>query len=253
MKSELKPTPHTYVINLSDAKERMDYMRAELERLDLPYKRIDAILGRELPEPIIQFSEKSFNILTGKHKNYGEIGCYLSHLKAFEEFLESESEHALILEDDVNLPDDLPRLIQGAITHHKHWDLLRLSSSREGQYLKIADIDPDYSLTYNTKVLKNTGAYVINRKAAKACVDKMLPMRLPYDVALDRDWDFGFKTACITPFPIACEDFPSQINKAKRKRLYRSTTFHLFHLLTRIQRKYYRTQYHKELPQDSIR
>lgn len=253
MQSKLKQTPHAYVINLSDAKERMEYMRGELERLDLPYKRVDAILGRELPRPILQFNEKKFNILTGKHKNYGEIGCYLSHLKAFGEFLKSGSAYALILEDDVNLPDNLPELIREAIKYHQQWDLLRLSSSREGQYLKIADIDSDYSLTYNTKVLKNTGAYVINRKAAKACADKMLPMCLPYDVALDRDWDFGFKTACITPFPIVCEDFPSQINKAKRKRLYRSTTFHLFHLLTRMQRKHYRTRYYKELTQHSIR
>ena len=248
--SELKPTTHAYVINLGDAKTRMEHMRVELAKLNLPYTRIDAILGRELPEPIIQFNEKGFNILTGKHKNYGEIGCYLSHLNAFEEFLKSGSAHALILEDDVNLPNNLPGLIQEAMTHHQHWDLLRLSSSREGKYLKIADIDSDFSLTYNTKVLKNTGAYVINRKAAEACVNKMLPMRLPFDVALDRDWDFGFKTACITPFPIACEDFPSQINKAKRKRLYRSTTFHLFHLLDRFRRRHWRRKLYKEISND---
>lgn len=104
----------------------------------------------------------------------------------------------------------------------------------------------DSELVYNTRVLKNTGAYVINRKAAKACVDKMLPMCLPYDVALDRDWDFGFKTACIIPFPVACEDFATQINKAKRIRLYRSTTFHLFHTLTRYQRIKHRKRYARE-------
>jgi glycosyl transferase family 25 len=235
-----------YVINLRDASERWAHMKKTLDEVGLAHTRIEAVLGKNLEEPIDEFNERRFNVLTGKHKNYGEIGCYLSHIKALTEFLKSDSDYALILEDDVNLPDHLPEQIDEAIAHSQHWDLLRLSSSRDGEYLKIANMSFNSELVYNTKVLKNTGAYVINRKAAKACVDKMLPMRLPYDVALDRDWDFGFKTACIIPFPVACEDFATQINKAKRIRLYRSTTFHLFHILTRYQRFKYRKRYASE-------
>jgi glycosyl transferase family 25 len=248
-KNNEEPPAHTlqtFVINLKDATSRWAHMKEALDKVGLGYTRIDAVLGRNLEEPIHEFNERRFNILTGKHKNYGEIGCYLSHIKALQEFLKSGSDYALILEDDVNLPDQLPELITEAITHGQHWDLLRLSSSRDGQYIKITGLSYDSELAYNTKVLKNTGAYVINRKAAKACVDKMLPMCLPYDVALDRDWDFGFKTACIIPFPVACEDFATQINKAKRIRRYRSTTFHLFHTLTRYQRIKHRKRYARE-------
>tara|TARA_X000000950_G_scaffold36329_2_gene38831 strand:- start:2011 stop:2790 length:780 start_codon:yes stop_codon:yes gene_type:complete len=232
----------TFIINLKDATERWHHMKEALDKVGLSYTRIDAVLGKDLEKPIHEFNEKRFNVLTGKHKSHGEIGCYLSHIKALKEFLKSSSDHALILEDDVNLPDHLPKLITEAITHSQHWDLLRLSSSRDGQYIKIANMSSDSQLVYNTKVLKNTGAYVINRKAAKSCVDKMLPMCLPYDVALDHDWDLGFKTACITPFPVACEGFATQINKAKRIRRYRSTTFHLFHLLSHIRRIKYRNK-----------
>ena len=248
-KNNEEPPAHTlrtFVINLRDATKRWTHMKEALDKVDLGYTRIDAVLGKNLEEPIDEFNERRFNVLTGKHKNYGEIGCYLSHIKALKEFLESGSDYALILEDDVNLPDHLPELITEAITHSQHWDLLRLSSSRDGQYIKIANMSSDSELVYNTRVLKNTGAYVINRKAAKACVDKMLPMCLPYDVALDRDWDFGFKTACIIPFPVTCQDFATQINKAKRIRLYRSTTFHLFHILTRYQRFKHRKRYASE-------
>lgn len=248
-KNNEEPPAHTlqtFVINLKDATKRWAHMKEALDKVGLAYTRIEAVLGKDLEEPIHEFNERRFNILTGKHKNYGEIGCYLSHIKALKEFLKSGSDYALILEDDVNLPDQLPKLITEAITHDQHWDLLRLSSSRDGQYIKITNMSSDSELVYNTRVLKNTGAYVINRKAAKSCVDKMLPMCLPYDVALDRDWDFGFKTACIIPFPVACEDFATQINKAKRIRRYRSTTFHLFHTLTRYQRIKHRKRYARE-------
>ena len=248
-KNNEEPPAHTlqtFVINLKDATKRWAHMKKALDKVGLAYTRIEAVLGKDLEEPIHEFNEPRFNILTGKHKNYGEIGCYLSHIKALKEFLKSNSDYALILEDDVNLPDHLPELITEAITHDQHWDLLRLSSSRDGQYIKIANMSSDSELVYNTKVLKNTGAYVINRKAAQACIDKMLPMSLPFDVALDRDWDYDFKTACIIPFPVTCQDFATQINKAKRIRLYRSTTFHLFHTLTRYQRIKHRKRYARE-------
>tara|TARA_B110001450_G_C17596948_1_gene471266 strand:+ start:325 stop:1098 length:774 start_codon:yes stop_codon:yes gene_type:complete len=233
----------TFVINLKDATERWAHMKLALDKVGFSYTRIDAVLGKNLEEPIHEFNERRYNVLTGKHKSYGEIGCYLSHIKALTEFLRSDSDYALILEDDITLPEHLPKLITEAICHRQHWSLLRLSSSKDGQYIKITNMSFDSKLVYNTKVLKNTGAYVINRRAAQACVDKMLPMCLPYDVALDRDWDFGFKTACIIPFPVACENFVTQINKAKRIRCYRITTFHLYHLLTYIQRKLYRKKW----------
>jgi len=244
---------HTYVINLARATERMKHMQSELDRLNLPFTRIEAVLGDELPEPIKNFDERQFNIRTGKHANKREIGCYFSHIQALRRFLETDARHALILEDDINLPDSLESLLDAAIQHGSHWDLLRLTSSRQGEYIKIAELDEIHQLAYNTRVLKNTGAYLINRHAAQKCLKHLLPMRLPYDVALDRDWACGFKTACITPFPIELEDFPGQIPKAPRIRVFRSTTFHLFHLSDRISRIRYRRSLGRKLSQTSDR
>ena len=239
-------TPHAYVINLARATDRMAHIQSELNRIQRGFTRIEAVLGDQLSEPIKGFDEKRFNRLTGKHRNKREIGCYFSHIKALKCFLETSSQHALILEDDIKLPDTLPVLLAEAIKHSAHWDLLRLTSSRKGEFIKIAQLDDTHQLAYNTKVLKNTGAYLINRNAAERCIKHMLPMRLPYDVALDRDWDCGFKTACIVPFPIKLEDFPGQIPKAPRIRNYRATTFHLFHILTRFQRIKHRKRYARE-------
>ncbi|HAW20616.1 MAG TPA: glycosyl transferase [Flavobacteriales bacterium] len=239
-------TPHAYVINLAKATDRMAHMRSELNQVQIDFTRIEAVLGDELSEPINDFDERRFNQLTGKHRNKREIGCYFSHIKALKSFLETSAEHALILEDDIHLPDTLPALLGEAIKHSAHWDLLRLTSSRKGDFINIAQLDDAHQLAYNAKVLKNTGAYLINRNAAERCIKYLLPMRLPYDVALDREWDCGFKTACITPFPIKLEDFPGQIPRAPRIRIYRATTFHLFHLLTHFQRIKHRKRYARE-------
>jgi glycosyl transferase family 25 len=232
-----------FVINLAAATMRWQHMVEQLAALNLPFTRIDAVLGRELPKPVVGFDENRFQILTGKEGNPGEIGCYFSHIKALSAFLETDASHALILEDDVTLPPELPGLLSLAVEHGEKWDLLRLTSSRVGKFIEIAKLGSHHRLAYNLKVLKNTGAYFINRKAAVACVEKMLPMRLPFDVALDREWDFGFKTACIDPFPIELEPFEGQISKARRIKIYRATTFHIFHIWTHWQRKRIRANY----------
>ncbi|MEJ2491389.1 MAG: glycosyltransferase family 25 protein [Desulfuromonadales bacterium] len=237
----------SYVINLEHASARWHHMRKQLEAIDLPYERIEGVYGNRLSDDVEGYHESRYHLLTGKETNKREIGCYFSHIKALKTFLDSQYDYALILEDDATLPKDIKSILTSAIPHGENWDMLRLTSSREGGFLPFTQIYNHYQLAYNLKVLKNTAAYFVNRHAAMCCVEKMLPMCLPYDVALDRDWDFGFKTACIIPFPVKLEeDFPGQIPKAGRIPFYRATTFHLFHFMTRLQRQYYRKRYFRK-------
>jgi len=232
----------TFLINLDRADQRLAQMHTQLEALGIDYTRIPAVLGDLLEEPIDGFAERPFQIRTGKQTNKREIGCYFSHLKALGAFLESDAEHALILEDDAILPEDMVPLLDDALKYASQWDLLRLSSSREGEYVNFAKLIGDRRLAVNMSVLKNTAAYVINRSAAKQCLKHLSPMRLPFDVALDRDWTMSFQTACIHPFPVALQDVPGQIPKSPRVRLFRATTFHFFHLLDHVRRRRYRKQ-----------
>lgn len=238
---------HAYVINLQDASQRRENMHADLAVLGIDYTRVEAIHGDDLTEPIEGYDEHQYNILTGKVTNKRAVGCYLSHIKALRQFLTSNRAYALILEDDAILPIDVMPLLNAVLEQNKHWDMVRLTAEKEGVYLRFATLPGGHELAYNTRVLKNTAAYLVNRHAAQCCVEKMLPMRLPYDVALDREWDFGFRTACVIPFPVKLKaDEPSQIPRAERIRLYRSTTFHLFHYLTHIERRIHRTRYFRE-------
>lgn len=219
-------------------------MHADLDALKIPRTWVAAIHGDDLTLPIDEYDERKFKILTGKVANKRMVGCYLSHMKALREFLKSDQPTALILEDDAVLPEQTTALLTAILEHKADWDMVRLSSEREGRYLPFASLPHGFKLAYNTRVLKNTAAYLVNRHAAQCCVNKMLPMCLPYDIALDREWDFGFRTACVTPFPVELnENQPSQIPRANRIRIFRATTFHLFHYLTHFQRRFHRTRY----------
>lgn len=230
-----------YIINLPDATERWEEARSNLESLKIPYVRVEGIQGDHLPKKPKQYNRILYNIAHGKQTNPRQIGCYLSHIKAMQTFLESGDEFGLILEDDITLPQNTTDLIKAAVPYAAHWDMIRLSAHTPGHPLSFADLPDGHVLAYNLKVLKNTGAYLVNRHAAQCVCRKMLPMSLPYDVALDVEWRYGFRTAYISPLPVLINyDLPTQIPPACKIRIFRSTTFHLFHGVRHLQRRFHR-------------
>lgn len=232
-----------YIINLRSAEKRWETLCRNIEPLGIPHTRIEAIDGSTHVPTRAEYNRLRYNITHGKTTNPRELGCYLSHFKALRAFLNSTDRYGLILEDDIALPDNITQLLQAAQQHADCWDLLRLSAHKPGHPLPIADLPGGHVLAYNTRVLKNTGAYLVNRHATQCICDKMLPMFLPYDVALDCEWNYKFKTAYIHPLPVLINyDLPSQINPARKIRFFRATTFHLFHGIRHIRRKLHRTR-----------
>ena len=233
--------PHSYIINLRSAGQRWDTICRNIDPLGIPYTRIEAIDGNRHAVNPHEYNRMRYNITHGKTTNPREVGCYLSHLKALRSFLDSGHNFGMILEDDIELPPNILDLIQAAQKQAAHWDLLRLSAHKPGHPLPIADLPDGHVLAYNTKVLKNTGAYLVNRHAAQCICENMLPMFVPYDVALDCEWNHGFKTAYIHPLPVLINySLPSQINPARKIRFFRSTTFHFFHGMRHIRRTLHR-------------
>ena len=239
---------NAYIINLEHATERWSGVRTNLESLQIPYTRIEGVCGDRLPDDIDGYNRLRYNITHGKTTNKREIGCYFSHIKALQTFLETGDEYALILEDDITLPENIIALLKASLPHSASWDIIRLTSFTKGKHLRFAELHDGFSLSYNLKVLKNTGAYFLTRHAAQCILDQMLPMHLPYDVALDREWHYGFKAACITPLPVSLnEELPGQIPPAKKIPLLRATTFKFFHLKRHIERILHRKKYYRKV------
>jgi glycosyl transferase family 25 len=76
-----------------------------------------------------------------------------------------------------------------------------------------ADLFGEYQLATCFTRLCGTGAYLVTRHAAQVLLDKLLPMWLPIDHALDREWNYGLRASAVLPLPISQVDhnFGSQI------------------------------------------
>lgn len=84
----------THLINLSYAKDRYQTMQNQLENLGIPFAAICAVDGKQLALPHPDFAAKSYQLMHGKEPNMGELGCYLSHIKALKALLATQHEHA---------------------------------------------------------------------------------------------------------------------------------------------------------------
>ncbi|MCM5552512.1 glycosyltransferase family 25 protein [Pleomorphomonas sp. NRK KF1] len=190
-----------YLINLERAVDRRALMADRLEAAGLEHEIVNAVDGKRLQFPIPEFSELSFKLLHGRRIIPAEVGCYLSHIECAKQFLKSGSDYALILEDDVSFADDFVEAIDLACVQGRHWDILRLTTvNREGG-VKFKPLSATRSLAVALTRKKGAGAYVVNRRAAAWMVEKLMPMRLSYDIAFDLEYLSGLKACFVLPQP----------------------------------------------------
>ena len=197
----------TWVINLDRAPERLQRISSQLQRLQLSYMRLPAVDARALtPMQRATLDEAGYRRKHGMTPIMGELGCYLSHVEVMRLFLASSAEFALVLEDDALLHDSLPAVLQGLQQHPDRWDMVKLSAVHSGTPVPVLEIAPGHQLAVMLSRCTGSSAYLMNRRAAAAYAQGLLPMSLPYDHVFDLGWRFGLKVRLVTPTPCTHDD-----------------------------------------------
>jgi glycosyl transferase, family 25 len=194
--------PPIFVINLDRDVERMASIDGSLKSLGLNYVRVPAVLGKDVPgwEQLVDA-----NLYGARNRNVmpraGEVGCYLSHLKAMEEFLRTDAPWCLILEDDVEvLPECLPVL--AALGEKDDWDLAKLYCHHAGMPLRKRALTSSHHLVVHLMLTTSSAGYAVNRRAAETLLRTMRPISEQVDHALDRPWETGLRIRGVRPLPI---------------------------------------------------
>lgn len=203
-----------FIINMDGADERWGFVSRGFAATGLPFTRVPGVDGRALRYPIPEFDEAAYRRRHGKRLDAGQVGCYLSHLKALRTFLESDLDYAVIAEDDASPRRDLQATLEAAIRLGGAWDLLRLCGFHDPHPLPFARLDDPARSRMSIALTRlcGTGAYLVNRRGAARLVERLLPMRLPIDHAIDREWVLGLRAAIVQPLPVGQFDhaFASQ-------------------------------------------
>ena len=194
--------PLIYVINLDRDAERMDSIRGNLDKLGLAFERVPAVMGKDVPgwQELVDLAAYAWRNRLDVPRP-GEVGCYLSHLKAMETFLKTDAPWCVILEDDVEV---LPACadVLGSLAEKDDWDLVKLFNFHSGMPVKKRELAGGHRLVAHLTRTTSSAAYVVNRRAAETLLRSMRPISEQVDHALDRPWETGLRIRGVRPMPV---------------------------------------------------
>lgn len=200
----------SYVINLADNTVRMDNARAQLDAAGLPFHRIDAVNGWQLPEAeIARVYDIHANAARARHDLVpAEIGCYLSHIDAWRAIADGDAPGGFIFEDDFDADDTL-----GATLHAlsddggSDWDMVKLFTfDASAKTVTDRELTPDIRLVTPFRVPTCLIGYGLTRDAARHLADRAVPFFRPVDEDQKYVWETGLRVALTLPAPIKVGD-----------------------------------------------
>ena len=215
--SELK-SYKIFVINLDRSVSRWGGMRAQLEKLGLPYERFSAIDGREMSDELLR---RHYSAELNRRKYYvdlsrSEIACYISHLKVCEKILSENLDYAIVLEDDIVLKDTFA-LVPQALTSVASWNYVKLIAPFRGKEVLsgVRVNGTPFELVRWKKPPSGTQAYAITKDGAREFLARRSRFFRPIDVDLQHTWETKLDIQGLMPPCCELADTPSGISRGK--------------------------------------
>lgn len=194
--------PPIYVINLDRDVERMASLAGNLQALSLSFERVSAVLGKEVPDWEKLVSSELYSARNRlPMPRPGEVGCYLSHLKAMEAFLQTDAHWCVILEDDVEVKPECLEVL-AALGMQDDWDLVKLFCFHSGLPVRKRALTASHHLVVHLTRTTSSAAYAVNRRAAETLLKSMRPISEQIDHALERPWETGLRVRGVRPLPV---------------------------------------------------
>jgi glycosyl transferase, family 25 len=192
-----------YLINLDRSPDRLATMVAQLDAAGLAWQRVVGVDGASFGElPWTGYDHRAYDRNWGKTHHPGEVGCFLSHVRALHMFLQDDAAFGLILEDDCLFAPDLKDLLDDLIARAADWDVVKLSGKHAGMPMTVDTLRNGRRLVALLQRQTGSAAYLVNRKAAQIYVARLLPMHVPYDHTFDQVWRYGLTLRGVTPLAI---------------------------------------------------
>ena len=194
--------PPVFVINLDKSPERMARTAKRLNELFIPFERISGVYGAELSqEEIAQYYCPKLN-----KKNYrrplglGEIGCYISHIKAWQTIVDRKLTCGLILEDDIVIEEGLADLTKELGRLSDTFDIVKFFNKKKNpKIVDSVDFARKYKLCRFKKIPIGNYAQLVSLAGAKKLLKTYEKFGRPVDEDLQHWWESDTNVIGVMP------------------------------------------------------
>jgi glycosyl transferase, family 25 len=191
------------VISLQNNPERREFMRRQLENLDVAFRFSDAVDGRVMTsEALTEVAPRGGDDYCGMLTPQ-EIGCALSHLAVIGEIADDEREYAAVFEDDVFIATAARKFFDEKFLRSlPAFDILQLDGDHPEKLrltLSVGNAE-DYELCALAKCHHSMYALIYTREAARRIAAAISDVTAPIDnmIFYDRR-PSGFRILALRP------------------------------------------------------
>ncbi len=192
-----------FVIHLDRAEGR----KAAVERLlaDSPYPAeiLPACDGEAMPDAereVLYPGPSHFDPPYPFHLGYGEVGCFVSHMWAWQKIVDEGLPGALILEDDVETDRDVfARAVAFAERHLPEHGYIQFQVRKMRREVIVLDEADGFKLVQPKTAPRRTSAQLVSAKAAARLLEINKTIDRPVDGMLQLSWEIGFPMVCMVP------------------------------------------------------
>ncbi|CAI2348285.1 unnamed protein product [Caenorhabditis sp. 36 PRJEB53466] len=207
-----------YLINLNRRTERLDRMHKIFDLLGVEYTVMEATDGQkleELPAELREYQilEGYLDPITKRPMKKGEIGCFLSHYRIWQDVVKNKLQKVIVFEDDLRFAyDGLTRVrevLQDLEASRKPWDLIYLGRKKQSdqqelwvaQHRHLSTVEYSYwTLGY---MLSLSGA---QKLLAPGPLKKMVPvdeyLPIMFNKHPNKEWSSQFEPLNVDAFTL---------------------------------------------------
>ena len=189
------------VISLERSTDRRERVQRELKNFPLGWAFLNAVDGFALKALPKSYDPVKVKRLQGYELTPGEIGCYLSHMKAWEQCVE-HNKTMLVLEDDFVINGDLSHIFESLTQMDQRWSLVRLAALYDVEHRAIERYE-GIELVENRGDPVGAAAYVIKPSAAAQLIKCSSAIYEPVDHYLEHDSKHDLRMLAVKPYPIS--------------------------------------------------
>ena len=177
----------TYLVNLDGSDTRLKSATQQLEQIEWPFERIPAYDGRgKNLSDFADYDDSQTRKNLGRSLLSSEIGCYLSHYKCAEQFLQTDADFLVVLEDDMTLSTNFKTIINETLAFlHAHptldWYLVNLAAKNKKLARDITSFDKHTLWHAYYFPIRGLGL-IWSRKGAEAFIAAAKPISMPVDI-----------------------------------------------------------------------
>ncbi|GAB3856375.1 hypothetical protein GCM10028822_28670 [Hymenobacter terrigena] len=219
-----------FVVSLTRADKRREYINAHLSSLGLDYEIIDAVDYLELTPADYETLTDQEAVRRNPYLSKGSIACSLSHIKIYKRMVQDSIDVSLVLEDDAQLPKNIKQLLSAveaniqqneviSLSYFNHFDSKPVTHlSQEGRTPLRGIGELVYPIDLHD--IASTMAYVITKNVAEKMIDILMPISVQTDywgVYYEKGAFDSFR--CLYPVPVRAALLRSSIDYEAGKTL----------------------------------